>query len=96
MSDASARRFLSLWLRRLQTDRIARRDRLAPAPLVVAGALGNMLCLTAVNDAAARLGLQAGLPLADARAMFPGIAVAKADAAADAALLECLAGWCLR
>jgi protein ImuB len=96
MNDASARRFLSLWLRRLSTDRITRRDRLAPEPLVVAGPSGNMLCLTAVNDAAARLGLDTGMALADARAMFPGIAVAQADAAADAALLERLAGWCLR
>lgn len=58
--------------------------------------VGNAQCLTAVNDAAARLGLQAGLALADARAMFPTLAVVEADAQADAALLEQIAAWCLR
>src|SRR5436190_2406234 len=96
MKDISGRRFLSLWLRRLSTDRIARRDKLAPAPLVVAGAVGNALFLTGLNDAAARLGLVPGMPLADARAMFPALAVEAEDAKADAALLEALAGWCLR
>ncbi len=96
MNDASARRFLSLWLRRLITDRIARRDRLQPAPLVVAGAVGNALCVTALNDAAAKMGLTPGMTLADARAMFPALAVTEADPAADAVLLENLAGWCLR
>ncbi len=88
------RRFLSLWLRRLATDRIARHDK--ETPLAVAGPVGNAQLLTAVNDAAARLGLVAGLPLADAHAMFPTLAVAEADAAADAALLAQIASWCLR
>ena len=83
-------------MRRLQSDRIARHDRLSSGPLVVAGAVGNALCLTGLNDAAARLGLRAGMPLADARAMFPVLAVAEADGAADAALLEGMAAWCQR
>jgi len=57
--------------------------------------VGNALCLTAVNDEAAKLGLAPGMPLADARAMYPGLQAVAADAAADAALLESLAGWCL-
>ena len=65
-------------------------------PLVVAGMVGNAQCLTAVNDAAARLGLSAGLPLADARAMFPTLAVVQADDAADTTLLAQIAAWCLR
>jgi protein ImuB len=96
MNNFSGRRFLSLWLRRLPADRIARRDSLPPTALVVAGAVGNALCLTGLNDAAARLGLGVGLALADARAMFPTLTVVEADAAADAALLEGVAGWCLR
>jgi protein ImuB len=94
MKDVSGQRFLSLWLRRLKTDRIARRDK--RTPLVVAGANGNALCLTAINDAAARLGLNMGMPLADARAMFPTLTVAQDDACADAALLDSIADWCLR
>lgn len=62
----------------------------------MAGAVGNALYLTAVNDAAAATGLGTGMALADARAMFPALQVMEEDAAADAALLEQLAGWCLR
>jgi protein ImuB len=95
MNEAS-RRYLSLWLRRLSTDRIARRDRLPPTPLVAAGKVGNALLLTGLNDAAAKLGLAVGMALADARAMFPALGVAEGDEAADAALLESMGLWCLR
>ena len=49
-----------------------------------------------MNDAAAALGLSAGMPLADARAMYPSLAVLDADADADCALLEAIADWCDR
>ncbi len=86
-----------MWLRRLATDRIRRRaSTLAEAPLVVAQDVKSALRLSAMNDAAAKLGLQVGMPLADARARYPGIAVADADADADRALLEAVADWCDR
>jgi protein ImuB len=107
-----SRRYLSVWLRRLPTDRIARRfgaeASLAhvlvgePVPtspehaLVVVAPHKSALRLSAVNDAAAKLGLKVGMPLADARAMHPRIAAADADARADAALLEAVADWCDR
>lgn len=98
MKNVSGQRFLSLWLRRLKTDRIARRDKTdqKTGPLTVAGASGNALCLTGINDAAARLGLVVGMPLADARAMFPTLTVAQDDERADASLLDSIADWCLR
>jgi protein ImuB len=86
---------LSLWLRRLSTDRVARL-RKSSAPLVVTGKRGNVEVLTAVDDAAGRLGLSSGLTLAQARAMHPGIEVIAENAEADAALLESIADWCLR
>ena len=49
-----------------------------------------------MNNAAARLGLMAGMALADARAMYPALAAADADPQADAALLEAIADWCDR
>src|SRR3954471_3655479 len=91
------RRYLSLWLRRLATDRITRAR--APAentPLVVVEEIKSALRLAAVNDAAARLGLKPGMTLADARAMYPTIAVVKADPEADRNLLEAIADWCDR
>ena len=86
---------LSLWLRRLSTDRVARL-RKSSAPLVVTGKRGNVEVLTAVDDAAERLGLSSGLTLAQARAMHPGIEVIAENSEADAALLESIADWCLR
>jgi len=82
-----------VWLRRLPTDRIGRSP---PEPLVVASPVKGALRLSAVNDAAAALGLRAGMTLADARAMYPKIAVADADERADFALLEAVADWCDR
>jgi protein ImuB len=49
-----------------------------------------------MNDAAQRLGLRHGMPLADARAMFPALVVAAGDAAADRRLLDAVADWCDR
>jgi protein ImuB len=92
----STRRYLSVWLRRLPTDRIARRS---PAPadaFAVVAPIKSTLRLVALNDAAARLGLKVGMPLADARAMYPSLAVADADPEADRRLLEAVADWCDR
>ena len=142
-----SQRLLSLWLRRLPTDRIARlREVPSPHPssvipgrppqpegrrqtspesmtpaaeygfrargltpasrndeeragrggLILYGKRGNAELLTAVDDAAERLGLSPGLALAQARAMHPGIEALEEDAEADSALLEAIADWCLR
>lgn len=102
----SRQRILSLWLRRLSTDRLRRpwRDGAKPsperggscAPLVVVGKRGNAERIVALDDAAEALGLAVGLTLAEARAMYPALAVAQEDAAADAKLLEAVAEWCVR
>jgi len=86
---------LSLWLRRLSTDRIVRSHDQS-APLVVTGKRGNTEVLTAVDDAARQLGLSPGLALAQARAMHPGIDAVDENVEADTALLESIADWCLR
>jgi protein ImuB len=86
---------LSLWLRRLSTDRIAR-SRNSSVPLVVTGRRGNAEILVAVDDAGERFGLSPGLALVQARAMHPGIDTMPEDAEADAILLESVADWCLR
>ncbi|BBK42231.1 DNA-directed DNA polymerase [Allostella vacuolata] len=56
----------------------------------------SALRLTAVDPAAARLGLAPGLTLADARARIPDLAVVDADPAADERFLDRLAGLCDR
>jgi len=93
----SSRRYLSLWLRRLSTDRIERRlSAPADGPRVVVASIKGAQQITALNDAAARLGLKAGLGLADARARYPSLPVVEADFEADRRILEAIADWCDR
>ena len=53
------------------------------------------MIVAAANAAAQAIGLQAGMALAHAQAMAPGLAVHEADPAGDAAALRRLAAWCL-
>jgi protein ImuB len=64
--------------------------------LVVVQQVKNALALAALNDAAARLGLKAGMALVDAKAMYPTLTVMDADPKADRILLEAIADWCDR
>ncbi len=54
------------------------------------------MVIAAADAAAQALGLQPGTPLAHAQAMVPGLAIADADPAGDAAARARLAAWCLR
>jgi len=67
-----------------------------PGPLVLTASGQGGIRLTAVDRAAARLGLSVGKPLADARALVPGLIVADAEPLADAKALAALTGWCRR
>src|ERR1700738_471811 len=94
------RRILSLWLPRLPIDRIKRQlayGIAAPAnPCIVVAKQNNALQIFALDDAAAHLGLDIGLPLANARAICPHVQVYDADEPADAQALNALAEWCDR
>jgi protein ImuB len=101
MSAPLQRRYLSLWLRRLATDRLATRcpthTSFAPGePLVVTRLVKSALRIVAMDDAAQGLGLRLGMPLADARAMYPALAVAESDEDADRRLIDAVADWCDR
>jgi protein ImuB len=52
--------------------------------------------IVALDEAAMRLGLELGQPLADARAMIPSLDAVDEDAGADAALLDAIADWAER
>ncbi|QWG11727.1 DNA polymerase Y family protein [Bradyrhizobium sediminis] len=65
-------------------------------PSIVVARQNNALHIFALDDAAARLGLSIGLPLANARAICPQITVFDADEAADARALDDIACWCDR
>jgi protein ImuB len=65
-------------------------------PCIVVAKQNNALQISALDDAAARLGLEACLPLANARAVCPDIQVFDADEVADAQILNDIADWCDR
>jgi protein ImuB len=65
-------------------------------PSIVVAKQNNALQIFALDDAAARLGLSIGLPLANARAICPQLKVFDADEAADAKALNDIAAWCDR
>lgn len=65
-------------------------------PCIVVAKQNNALQIFALNDAAADLGLEIGLPLANARAVCPDIKVFDADPAADTEALNHIADWCDR
>jgi protein ImuB len=103
--SANRRRILSLWLPRLPIDRIKRqlaRSSAAPAknfnddPSIVVARQNNALQISALDDAAAHLGLEPGLPLANARAICPQLRVFDADEVADTETLNNIADWCDR
>jgi protein ImuB len=103
--SANRRRILSLWLPRLPIDRIKRqlaRSNAAPAknsnddPSIVVAKQNNALQISALDDAAAHLGLEPGLPLANARAICPQLRVFDADEVADTETLNNIADWCDR
>jgi protein ImuB len=66
------------------------------SPRIVVAKQNNALVITALDDAAARLNLTVGLPLANARAICPDVEVFDADATADATTLNGIADWCDR
>ncbi|MFC7333048.1 DUF6504 family protein [Rhodocista pekingensis] len=94
----SSRRILSLWLPCLATDRLRRRLPAAEAgrPLVAVAAERGRLTVAAACRQAQAAGISPGQPLADARALEPGVLTRDADPAADATLLERLADWARR
>jgi protein ImuB len=93
----TTRRFLSLWLPRLATDRARRLNRVdESAPLAATARVNNAERLVCVDAEAARLGLSPGLSLADARARLPVLVAVEAEPAEEARLLERLCDWCSR
>lgn len=97
MSARLQSRYLAVWLVHLQTDRIERTCSPRPRdPRVVVTEVKSALRLSAMNAAAAALGLAVGQPLADARAMHPALLVDHANPAADQRLVEAICDWLTR
>ncbi|MES2288831.1 MAG: DNA polymerase Y family protein [Pseudomonadota bacterium] len=100
MTPDLSRRYLGVFLPFLPSERIRRRFScsLSPPdqPFVLVEKVRGAMRIAAVDRAALALGLEPGLPLADARARLPDLLVFDADERADAALLDWLADACDR
>jgi protein ImuB len=93
----TTRRFLSLWLPRLATDRARRLGAIDKrAPLAAVAKVDNAQRLVCIDAQAARLGLSLGLSLPDARARFPALVTVEAEPLEEAQLLTRLCDWCSR
>lgn len=92
-------RFLYIWLPRLATDRYTRKpppdidpplDREAFA---VTETVGGTVRLAGINRAGLKARLHCGMPLADARAILPGLITLPARRDGDRAALKALSRW---
>ncbi len=90
------RRILSLWLPRLASERALRRIGAEGPPLAVVEKRGPAEMLACLSPAAEALGLRRGQPLAEARALAPGLVTRAADPEGQAQLLAALNRWSLR
>ncbi len=97
-----ARRILAIWCRDFPIDhwrlraQVARGDGADAAPLALIAETAQGPRIAATNAAGLAVGAGAGMMLADARALYPGFAVAPSDPAGDLDLLEKLAVWAQR
>lgn len=91
------RRYLSVWLPRWPTDRLKTQRRSSGiGPFALVEIAANTARVYAVNTVAQKMGVPAGMTLADAMALVPALVTAPADMAGDRAALERLADWCSR
>ncbi|MDO6430342.1 DNA polymerase Y family protein [Flavitalea sp. BT771] len=91
------RRFMTIWFRHLTTDWLAiRQPALRQIPFVLAENVHGRKVITAANILAQRQGIDCGMVVADARAIFPSLEVL--DDVPDRAekLLMALARWTVR
>ena len=90
-------RVVSIYFPDLPTDRIRRADPAIPVEeaIAVISKSGSKRWVSATDAAARKAGLHVGMPAAKAQALFQGLRMIDADAAADAAALERITMWAL-
>ena len=91
------KRFVSIWFRYLKTDWFIRRQPyLKEVPFVLASPDHGRMIVTAPNMLAQQQGIDAGIVLADARAIIPSLQFFDDDPALSSKLLTSLANWFIR
>ncbi|MGO7530867.1 Y-family DNA polymerase [Rhizobium leguminosarum] len=90
-------RVVSIYFPDLPTDRIRRADPAIPVDqaIAVVSKSGSKRWVSAADPAARKAGVHVGMPAAKAQALFQGLRMIDADAAADAAALDRITMWAL-
>jgi protein ImuB len=92
-----AKRFVIIWFRHLKTDWFSvRQPSLRDLPFVLSVNEHSRKVITAVNEPALIQGIEPGMVVADARAIFPSLEVLDDDPALSGKLLKVIAEWCIR
>src|SRR5258706_9208632 len=95
--DDMERRFVSIWFRHLRTDWFTiRQPHLNNLPFVLRTPLHGRMLITAANASAETKGINSGMVLADARAIFPDLEAFDDKPDLADKLLNGLAEWCIR
>lgn len=92
-----SRRYATIWFRHLTTDWFAmQQPALKEMPFVLASPERGRMVVRAANLHAESNGVETGMVVADARAVFPDLQVLDDDPELSGKLLPALAEWCIR
>ncbi len=91
------KRYLTIWFQYLRTDWFSiRNTSLAQKAFVLATPDHGRILVSAVNPIARSKGIEIGMAVADARALFPSMEVKDDNPLLPAKLLKGIAEWCIR
>ncbi|MDQ6610219.1 MAG: DNA polymerase Y family protein, partial [Bacteroidota bacterium] len=92
-----AKRFVSIWFPHLATDWfVITQPQLRKKAFVLQGTSHGRMIITAASILAQSQGVQPGMTLADARAIFPSLHALDDKPGLNDQLLKRIAGWCIR
>ncbi len=90
-------RFVTIWFRQLKTDWFTiRQPDLRNNPFVLSAPIHGRMVITASNKIAQNIGIEPGMVVADARAIFPSLKVLDDLPGLSEKLLKAIAEWCIR
>jgi protein ImuB len=90
-------RFVTIWFRQLKTDWFTiHQPALRNSAFVLSAPSHGRIVITAVNEIAQHKGIEPGMAVADARAVFPSLEVLDDLPGLSEKLLKAIAEWCIR
>jgi protein ImuB len=91
------KRFVTIWFRHLKADWFSiRQPALRNIPFVLSAPDHGRMVITSVNESALAKGIQPGMVVADARAIYSSLEVLDDDPSLSEKLLKAIAEWCIR